>query len=93
MTDNTIIPTNPEDLRQLKSMVVEMTNCLHRIDDEKEQMKDIAAACEEKFSIQKKHLNKLARVMYKHNYSDLQTENEHFEDLYEAVMESKIISE
>lgn len=88
MTD-TIIPTNPADLQTMKSMVVEMTNCLQRIEDEKEQMKDIAEACEEKFGIQKKYMSKLARVMFKHNYSDLQTENEHFEYLYEAVMESK----
>ena len=84
-----IIPTNPEDLRKMKGMIVEMTNCLQRIEDEKEHMKDIADAGEEKFAIKKKYLNKLARVMFKHNYSDLQTENEHFEYLYEAVVESK----
>ena len=89
----TILPTNPEDLRQMKSMVVEMTNCLQRIEDEKEQMKDIAEACEEKFAVQKKYLTKLARVMFKHSYADLQTENEHFEFLYEAIVESKKIEE
>lgn len=88
MTD-TIIPTDPEALRAMKSMVVEMTDCLQRIEGEKEQMKDIAEACEEKFGIQKKYMSKLARVMFKHNYTDLQSENEHFEFLYEAVMESK----
>lgn len=88
MSDS-IIPTDPTELKALKSLIVEMTNCLQRMDDEREQMKDIAEAGEEKFSIQKKHLNKLARVMYKHNYQDLQAENEHFEYLYEAVMENR----
>jgi len=87
--NDTVIPSNPADCNAMKGMVVEMTVCLQKIEDQKEQMKDIAEACEEKFNIPKKYLNKLARVMFKHNYSDLQAENEHFEYLYEAVMESK----
>mgnify|MGYP000338845105 CR=1 FL=1 len=78
---------SPADRKAMKAMIVEMTNCLERIDGEKEQMKDIAEAAEEKFSIKKKFVNKMARTMYKHNYADLQQESEHFEILYETVVE------
>ena len=81
------IVLSPEDRKALKSMIVEMTHCLERIDSEKEQMKEIAEAAEEKFEIKKKFINKMARTMYKHNYADLQQETEHFELLYETVVE------
>ena len=82
--------TNPKDAQALKVMVVEMTKCLQTIDNEREAMKEIAEAAEEKFGIKKKYINKVARTMFKHNYADLQAENEHFEDLYESVAEGKL---
>lgn len=81
---------NPKDAQALKVMIVEMTKCLQTMDNEREAMKDIAESAEEKFGVKKKHINKVARTMFKHNYADLQEENEHFEDLYESVAEGKI---
>lgn len=83
------ITVNSADRKAMKSMIVEMTNCLERIDSEKAQMKDIAEAGEEKFEIKKKFLNKMARTMFKNSYADLRSENEAFEYLYEAVVEEK----
>ena len=84
---------NPKEMQALKVMIVEMTKCLQTIDGEREQMKEIAEAAEDKFGIKRKYINKVARVMFKHNYADLQSENEHFEDLYETVAEGKKVSE
>jgi len=83
------IPSNAEDRRKLKAMIVEMTNALARVDAEREHLKEIASAAVEEFEIKKALINKLARTMYKNNYNDLQTENEHFEFLYESLVESK----
>ncbi len=87
------ITVNAGDRKKMKSMIVEMTNCLERIDSEKEAMKDIAEVAEDQFSIKKKYINRMARTMFKHNYADLQSENESFEFLYEAVVEGKGILE
>jgi len=87
------ITVSAADRKKMKSMIVEMTNCLERIDSEKEAMKDIAEVAEDQFGIKKKYINKLARTMFKHNYADLQSENESFEFLYEAVVEGKGIVE
>ena len=84
---------NPKDQQALKVMIVEMTKCLQTMDGEREQMKEIAEAAEEKFGVKKKYINKVARVMFKHNYADLQSENTHFEDLYESIAEGKKVSE
>lgn len=86
---NQNIPSNPADRKKMKGMLSEMTHCLQRADDERESMKDIAAEIESQFGVSKKIANKLARTMYKHNYADLQAENEHFEFLYEALVEGK----
>lgn len=83
------LSVNSHELKEIKSMIVEITNCLSRIDGEREQIKDIASAVEDKFNIKKKLVNKVARTMYKHNYADLQTENKHFEFLFEAVANGK----
>lgn len=87
MADETTI--NAKERIELKTMLVEMTKLFQMNDDNKEALKDIATAAEEKFGIKKKHITRLAKTMYKHNYADLQAENEHFEYLYEAVIEGK----
>lgn len=85
-----IVPSNPKDRQMLKQVLVEMTNCMLRVDSEKEAMKELADSASEKFEIPKKIINKIARTMYKRNYSSLQAENEDFSLLYETLVESKI---
>ena len=89
MTDMSV-PSNKDDRRKLKAMIVEMTNALLRVDSERELLKEISSAASEEFGIQKKLINKLARTLYKNNYADLQTENEHFEFLYESLVDSAV---
>lgn len=83
------IPAGNKERQEMKAMLAEMTNCMQRMDDEREQLKDIAKAVEEKFGIKTKIVRKLATTMYKHNYADVQAENEHFETLYETLVEGK----
>ena len=87
MTD---VVTSPDERKKLKGVIVEMTNCLAKMDQQREQQKAIATAAEEEFGIKKKDLNKMARIMYKQNYADFTAENEHFAHLYESVCEGKI---
>jgi hypothetical protein len=83
------IPSNPSDRIKLKTMLAEITKCMQRIDDERQSIKEIAEAAQEQFDVKKKTVTKLARTMYKHNYADLRAENEHFEELYENLIEGK----
>lgn len=83
------VPSNPNDRQKLKQMLAEMTHCLHRIDSEKESFKEIASEIQTQYNIQKKMVNKIARTMFKHNYADVHAENEHFEHLYESLVEGK----
>ena len=89
MTDHVSVPSNPEDVLKLKTMLVEATHCMQRMDDERESIKDIIGDAFANFDIPKKALKKLATTMYKRNYADVQAENEDFEYLYEALVEGK----
>ena len=84
-----IVPSDPKELKKLKSMIVEMTNSLSKQDQEREVFKEIADEATRQFDIPKKMINKLARTMYKRNYSDLQAENADFELLYETLTGQK----
>jgi hypothetical protein len=88
LSDGTV-SINATERIQFKQMLVEMTKLMQMSDDNRESLKEIAASAEEKFGIKKKLVGKLAKTMYKHNYADLQAENEHFSDLYEALIEGK----
>lgn len=82
---------NEVELKALKGVLVELTVCLQRIDEQKEQMKSIVEVAEDKFEIKKKIISKMGKTMYNRNYEDLQEENQHFEILYEAVVGDKDI--
>lgn len=80
---------NAAERIKLKQNLVEMTKLMQMSDDNRKALKDIADAAQEAFGIKKKFVMKLAKTMYKHNYADLQSENEHFEILYESLVEGK----
>lgn len=92
MTDQSM-PSGEKERQELKAMLAEMTKCMQRIDEEREQMGDIAKACEDRFGIKKKIFRKLATTMFKHNYADVQAENEHFSELYETLIEGKKVND
>lgn len=89
MTDNYNVPTNDKERQELRQMLVEITHCLSRIDAEREQIGDILKVAEEKSGIKKKQLRKIANTMYKQDYANVQAEHEHFETLYETLVESR----
>lgn len=80
-----VIPSSSEDRKRLKAMLEEMTLCMQKTDMEKESMKEIALEVKRLFEIEPKHTKKLARTLYKRNFSDLQEENSEFEALYETI--------
>ena len=81
-----VVPSSPADRQKLKIMIEEMTYCMSRADAERDAKKEICDKINEDFDIPKKTINKLAAAVYKHNYSDIQAENEDFEILYETLI-------
>ena len=83
------LPSSPNDRQKLKLAIVEITNCLLRMDSERDAMKEIIAEASSKYGVDKKMVRKIATTMYKHNYSDVQQENEDFELMYETLIEGR----
>lgn len=88
MSDDRSTPTGPEK-QEFKLMLGEITQCLRRMDDERDQIKEIVKVASEKYDIKGKLIRKVANTMYKHNYADVVSEHEHFEHLYESMVEGK----
>lgn len=90
MTDQHLpVPTGDAELKKFKQALAEITACMQRMDDEREHIKDITKMVEENFQIKPKITRKIASTMYNHNYADVQAEHEHFEFLYESVVEGR----
>jgi len=89
MTTNIIVPSNPKDLERIKSAIKEASNCLVRIEGEKEELKAIAEAIYDDLEIPKPIFNKMVRVFHKQEYDRIIADTEDFSALYEQVMAAK----
>lgn len=89
--ENANILVNPEKLKEFKQTLVTVTHYLQIIDDQKETIKETVEEASKSFGIDKRIVRKLANTMFKHNYADIQEENEHFEYLYEAMIGAKVV--
>jgi hypothetical protein len=86
-------PSNPKDREKLKTMLTEMVKCMRRKADEAESQKEIGKEIKVLFNLAPKHVNKLAKTMYKQDYPEVQAEHQAFEELYESIVEGKASSE
>lgn len=87
--DKVNVIADPKELAKFKQVLVAITRDFQIIDDRKEAIKETVAEAATLYSVDKKLIRKLASVMYKHNYADIQEENEHFELLYETLIDAK----
>jgi len=77
---------DPEQRKKFKQCLATVTHYLQIIDDQKEAIKETIEETSATFSVDKKLVRKLSNVMFKHNYADIQEENEHFALLYETLI-------
>ncbi len=84
------IITNPEELKKFKQVLVTITHYLQIIDDQKEAIKETVEEAAGDYGIDKRIIRKLANTLFKHNYADIQEENNHFELLYEALVGGRV---
>jgi hypothetical protein len=80
-----MITLSPEEKKAVASAVKEMSDCMLRIDAEKELMKDIVDVTFQKYGVEKKHFRKLATIYHKANMDEIRTEFDDVETLYEVL--------
>lgn len=80
-----MITLTPEDKKKVAGAIQEMSDCMLRIDAEKELMKDIVDVTFEKYGVDKKHFRKLATIYHKSNFDEVRTEHDDIQTLYEEL--------
>lgn len=87
-TKTVIIPTNPNDLKEIKKMVQEGADCLLRIDAEREMFKDIVDQIKEKYDIPKAYASDMIRREHKGDFDEKATKFDDFTALWTAVKDA-----
>lgn len=82
---NVIVPSSSADRLAIQKALQEISASLTRIDAEKDLIKDILDTVEDKQSIPKKYMRKIARIYHKQNFNEVQQEQSDVETLYETV--------
>ena len=82
--------SSKEQRAKFKTLLGEITQAFQRIDDERESIKEMIADGSTTYGLEKKVVRKMSVTMYKHNYADVKAENQHFEELYETLVEGKL---
>lgn len=83
---STIVPSSPADLIAIRKAVIEAVDCHVRINAEKDLLKDIRNNVKDKYKVSPKDFNKMVRTEIKQNFSEVEEENDTFEELYTKVM-------
>lgn len=79
------LPTNPTDLKALRASIGEASNALVRSALEKETAKSVVETILNDYPIEKKLINKLVKIEFKQNYSQLTADAEALSEAYEKL--------
>jgi ribosome maturation protein Sdo1 len=82
---NIIIPTSPADRDRIRNAMKEISASFTRTEAEKNFVKDAINALAEDVPIPKKILRKMAVIYHKQNITEVTTEAEDLEALYELI--------
>ena len=77
--------SNPADRKKLLDCVKELSDSMLRAEAEKSLQKEAISDIAEELDIPKKYIAKVAAIYHKQNYSQVQTELDDINTLYEAI--------
>jgi uncharacterized FlgJ-related protein len=80
--------SSPADRAKIKKMLGEVSNSMTRIEAERDLIKETIKEMSQEFNLSKRHLNRMAKVYHKQNFSREREEHEEFEELYTTIVES-----
>jgi hypothetical protein len=80
-----IVPSSPEDLKDIFAVMKDISNSKTREQAEKDYQKETFKALQEKYGIKAKHFRRMAKDYHKDQFDRQKAESEAYADLYEAV--------
>ena len=77
------------DKKKLRDLITEISNCLLRMDAERDLIKEILQRGKEELEIQPKTLRALARIYHKNSLMEDKMSSEEIFDLYEETFQQQ----
>mgnify|MGYP000867253506 CR=1 FL=1 len=81
------VMADPVERKNFKIGLNTITAYMQMVSDNKAAMTETINFLADKYGLDKKIVRKMATTLFKRNYSDVQEENQHFEELYETIVE------
>lgn len=81
-----VLPSSPADQANIKAVLDDIVVLMNKKDFIMQEIKDHVAGLEETYELPKSLINKMARTLYKENYSQLTKESETFELAFETIV-------
>lgn len=81
------VMADPVERKNFKIGLNTITAYMQIASDNKSAITETVGFLADKYGLDKKIVRKMASTLYKRNYSDVQEENQHFEELYETIVE------
>jgi uncharacterized protein (UPF0335 family) len=75
----------PEEKKKIANAIKELSDCMTRMDAERDLQKDIIQVTHEDTGFDKKKLRKLASIYHKQNAVEVRTETDEVFELYEEL--------
>lgn len=79
------MPSNKEDLKKIDTALQQMSDAKTRIEAEQDHIKEIVQVIHEDFQLEKRLIRQLAKVWHMRNYAEEVTQQEEFQEAYEAL--------
>lgn len=73
------------DKEKVKNAVIEFSNSLMRQESERDLQKNICERIKDEVGVEPKYLKQLAKVYHKQNFTEVKSQTDEFETLYEVV--------
>lgn len=87
--ESVVVPSSPEDLKNLRKSVEELVNSMIRESSEKSYQTESIKQLSEKYGIPKGMLKRMAKENLADSFGKKSNEQEEYENLYEAVWGAK----
>lgn len=80
------LPSNPADLKKIDNALQEISNCMTRIEAEKDLIKDIKEKIKDDHGLPPRLINQLAKVWHMRNFAEEVAQQEEFQEAYEQLV-------
>ena len=81
-----VVPSSEADRQKIRQGVEEISNSLTRIAAERDLIKEVLSNLEDAVGIKKKYLRQMAKFYHKQNLTEVSSEFDDIESLYESTM-------